>query len=576
MLAHPVAQGTIAYFSMEIALESGIPTYSGGLGVLAGDTLRAAADLGLPMVGVTLLHRQGYFAQRLEADGTQHEDAAAWPVAERLESTEGVCTVEVAGRQVAVRAWRYLIRGVNGARVPVLLLDTDVSGNDPSDRRLTDRLYGGDLRYRLSQEVILGVGGVRMLRALGYTRLARFHMNEGHAALLALELLAEEQAHTGEPVDETIERVKRRCVFTTHTPVPAGHDQFDLDLARGVLGPTRIETLQTLKCCNTVLNMTLVALELSHYVNGVTRRHGEVSRTMFPGYPIGSITNGVHSTTWTAPPFAALYDRYVPDWRRDSFSLRYASSIPLDAIRDAHREAKAELVRTVNDRTPARFDPDRFTLGFARRATAYKRPTLLLRDAARLRRLGASRGSLQVVFSGKAHPQDAEGKRLIREIVACGATLGPEVRLAYLPDYDLDLARRVTAGVDLWLNTPKPPLEASGTSGMKAAHNGVPSLSVLDGWWLEGHVEGITGWAIGSLERGTAAEATDEEDARHLYDALEQTIVPLHGDRPARWANVMRLTIAVNASFFNAHRMLQEYVIQAYQDQDQNQSGPHP
>jgi starch phosphorylase len=571
MLAHPVTQGTIAYFSMEIALENGIPTYSGGLGVLAGDTLRAAADLGLPMVGVTLLHRQGYFAQRLEADGTQREDAAAWSVTEQLEPTNGTCTVDVEGRQVAVRAWRYLIRGVNGARVPVFLLDTDIAGNGPSDRRLTDRLYGGDARYRLSQEVILGAGGVRMLRALGYSRVARYHMNEGHAALLALELLAEEEAQTGEPAHEAVDRVRRRCVFTTHTPVPAGHDQFGLDLARAVLGPSPVDVLHRLKCCDTVVNLTLVALELSHYVNGVTRRHGEVSRTMFPGYPIGSITNGVHSTTWTAPPLAALYDRHIPDWRLDSFSLRYALNIPVDAIRDAHREAKAELVRTVNERTPARFDPERFTLGFARRATAYKRPTLLLRDAARLRRLGASRGPLQVVFAGKAHPQDTEGKSLIREIVAGGSTLGPEVRLAYLPDYDLDLARQVTAGVDLWLNTPKPPLEASGTSGMKAAHNGVPSLSVLDGWWLEGHVEGVTGWAIGSRERGTAAEATDEEDARHLYDALEQTILPLYGDRPARWVDVMRLTIAVNASFFNAHRMLQEYVIHAYQDQP----GPH-
>jgi starch phosphorylase len=571
MLAHPVTQGTIAYFSMEIALENGIPTYSGGLGVLAGDTLRAAADRGLPMVGVTLLHRQGYFAQRLEADGTQREDAATWSVTERLEPTNGVCTVDVEGRQVAVRAWRYLIRGVNGARVPVFLLDTDIAGNGPSDRRLTDRLYGGDPRYRLSQEVILGAGGVRMLRALEYSRVARYHMNEGHAALLALELLAEEEAQTGEPAHEAIERVKRRCVFTTHTPVPAGHDQFGLDLARAVLGPSPVDVLHRLKCCDTVLNLTLVALELSHYVNGVTRRHGEVSRTMFPGYPIGSITNGVHSTTWTAAPFAALYDRHIPDWRRDSFSLRYALNIPLDAIRDAHREAKAELVRTVNAQTPARFDLECFTLGFARRATAYKRPTLLLRDAARLRRLGASRGPLQVVFAGKAHPQDVEGKRLIREIVAGGTTLAPEVRLAYLPDYDLDLARRVTAGVDLWLNTPKPPLEASGTSGMKAAHNGVPSLSVLDGWWLEGHVEGVTGWAIGTRERGTATEATDEEDARHLYDALEQTILPLHEDRPGRWADVMRLTIAVNASFFNAHRMLQEYVIHAYQDHP----GPH-
>jgi starch phosphorylase len=567
-----MTEGVIAYFSMEIALESHIPTYSGGLGVLAGDTLRAAADLEVPMIGVTLLHRQGYFSQRLEADGTQREELATWSVTDRLESREGVCSVEVGGRDVMVRAWRYLIRGVTGATVPVFLLDTDIPGNDPSDRRLTDRLYGGDARYRLCQELILGAGGVRMLRALGYTRVARYHMNEGHAALLALELLAEEEAHTGEPAHEAIERVKQRCVFTTHTPVPAGHDQFDLALAREVLGPSRVQVLQTLRCCDTALNLTLVALELSHYVNGVTRRHGEVSRSMFPGYPIGSITNGVHSTTWTAPPFAALYDRYIPDWRRDSFSLRYALGIPVTAIQSAHREAKAQLVRTVNERTPVHFDPERFTLGFARRTTAYKRPTLLLRDPARLRRLAAARGPLQVVFAGKAHPHDAEGKQLIREIVSRAAQLAPDVRIAYLPDYDLELARQVTAGVDLWLNTPRPPLEASGTSGMKAAHNGVPSLSVLDGWWLDGHVEGVTGWSIG--RRDGASEAADDDDARHLYETLEQTILPLHADRPASWAEVMRLTIALNASFFNAHRMLQEYVIHAYQDQ--NHAGPAP
>jgi len=368
--------------------------------------------------------------------------------------------------------------------------------------------------------------------------------------------------------------VKRQCVFTTHTPVPAGHDQFDLDLVRSVLGPSRVDTLQTLKCCGTALNMTLVALELSHYVNGVTQRHGEVSRSMFPGYPIGSITNGVHSTTWTAPPFAALYDRHIPDWRRDSFSLRYALGIPLDDIRDAHREAKAELVRIVNERTRAHFDPEVFTLGFARRATAYKRPALLLRDPARLRRLAAARGPLQVVFAGKAHPRDTEGKRLIREIVGRGGELAPEVRIAYLPDYDLQLAQRITAGVDLWLNTPKAPFEASGTSGMKAAHNGVPSLSIRDGWWLEGHVEGVTGWAIGSRGPSGSIEATDEDDARNLYAALEETILPLHVDRPARWAEVMRLTIALNASFFNTHRMLQEYVIHAYQEHDPASNAP--
>ena len=564
-------EGVIAYFSMEIALDNHVPTYSGGLGVLAGDTLRAAADLGVPMVGVTLLHRQGHFTQRLEADGTQHEAPVAWSITDWLEPMEGVCSVEIEGRDVMMRAWRFAIHGVTGTMVPVFFLDVDIPSNDPRDRRLTDRLYGGDARYRLCQELILGGGGVRMLRALGYARVVRYHMNEGHAALLALELLAEEEAHSGEPPREAIERVKQRCVFTTHTPVPTGHDQFDLALARAILGPPRVEVLQTLKCCDTSLNLTRVALELSHYVNGVTRRHGEVSRSMFPGYPIGSITNGVHSATWTAPAFAALYDRYIPDWRHDSFKLRYALGIPLDAIQAAHHDAKMQLVRTVNERTPAHFDPELFTMGFARRTTAYKRPTLVLHDPARLRRLAAARGPLQIVFAGKAHPDDAEGKRLIREIVSRGAQLAPDVQIAYLPDYDLELARQVVAGVDLWLNTPKPPLEASGTSGMKAAHNGVPSLSILDGWWLDGHVEGVTGWAIGRRD-DRAQEASDEEDARHLYDALEETILPLHAERPTGWAEVMRHTIAINASFFNAYRMLQEYVIHAYQDP--SQTGP--
>jgi starch phosphorylase len=565
-MAEPRLPHFIAYFSMEVALENHIPTYSGGLGVLAGDTLRSAADLGLPMVGVTLLHRKGYFFQRLDAQGRQHEDPVAWSPDDWLKLAEGACRVAVEGRQVSVRAWRYSIVGISGAVVPVFLLDTDLPENDPYDRRLTDHLYGGDERYRLCQEMILGVGGVRMLRALGYTHVARFHMNEGHSALLALELFAEELKRTPDHREDAIERVKRRCVFTTHTPVPAGHDQFSIELAWRVLGSEEVEALRALGCCENVLNMTLVALHLSHYVNGVTRKHGEVSRSMFPGYPIGSIENGVHSATWTAPSFRALYDRHIPDWRRDYFSLRYASSIPLDAIRQAHREAKQRLVQEVNERTNAGFDQDEFMLGFARRATAYKRPALLFHDPDRLRQIASRHGGLQVVFGGKAHPRDADGKALIERIFHWEKTLKPEVKIAYLANYDLELGALLTAGVDLWLNTPKPPHEASGTSGMKAAHNGVPSLSILDGWWWEGHVEGITGWAIGAREQ-SPSERGEEEDARDLYRALDETILPLYSGDPLGWAEVMRATIALNASFFNTHRMLHEYLIHAYQNQ---------
>jgi starch phosphorylase len=553
----------VAYFSMEVALENHIPTYSGGLGVLAGDTLRSAADLGLPFVGVTLLHRQGYFFQRLDAAGRQHEEPVVWREDDHLESLDATCTVEVEGRSVTVRAWRYRVAGATAFSVPVVLLDTDVPGNDAWDRRLTDHLYGGDERYRLCQEVVLGAGGVRMLRALGYADIARFHMNEGHSSLLALELFAEELQRSPHDRDAAIERTKRRCVFTTHTPVPAGHDRFSFDLALAVLGDARVKTLQALGCCDTELNMTYVALTLSHYVNGVSKRHGEVSHSMFPNYPIGSITNGVHSTTWTAPSFAALYDRHMPGWRNDSFALRYAISIPLDEIRQAHRESKQRLIEAINTVTNAGFDRDVFTVGFARRATAYKRPDLLFHDVERLRDIARRHGGLQLAFAGKAHPRDEAGKALIQHIVQWATDLSPEVRIAYLPNYDLAIAVLLVSGVDVWLNTPRPPHEASGTSGMKAAHNGVPSLSVLDGWWLEGFVEGITGWAIGP-QAGAGVQRTDADDAADLYRTLDAKILALYRQDGEAWSRLMRSTIAFNASFFNTQRMLQQYVAMAY------------
>jgi starch phosphorylase len=566
-MMHDIVQlPTIAYFSMEIALDSRIPTYSGGLGVLAGDTLRSTADLEVPAVGVTLLHRKGYFFQRLNELGRQHEEPVAWVVNDFLELTDGVCQVDIEGRRVSVRAWRYLVPGVTGGEVPVLFLDTDVPDNDPFDRTLTDWLYGGDDRYRLCQEVVLGVGGVRMLRALGYTHIGKFHMNEGHAALLALELFAEELERTPDKRDEAFERVKHMCVFTTHTPVPAGHDQFSPALAQQILTAAQIEALQASGCCHPALNMTFVGLHLSHYVNGVTKRHSEVSRSMFPGYPINSVTNGVHSFTWTTPAFRQLYDRHIPDWRRDSFSLRYALGLPVEAIRQAHQQTKQQLMAEVNRWDNAGFDQDVFTLGFARRATTYKRADLLFHDLDRLRRIAARYGTLQLVFAGKAHPKDEHGKALIQHIIQQGRALRPEVKLAYLPNYDLDLAQLLTGGVDVWLNTPLPPYEASGTSGMKAAHNGVPSLSVLDGWWLEGHVEGVTGWAIGARDDVSTGQH-DEADARSLYQKLDEVILPLYYNEPQQWAEMMRYTIALTASFFNTQRMLTEYIAYAYRGQ---------
>jgi starch phosphorylase len=552
---------------MEVALDPAVPTYAGGLGVLAGDLLRTAADLGVPMIGVSLVHRHGYLKQHLDALGRQTGEPTHWSPEERLILLDPGCQVTLEERPVAVRAWRYDLRGWAGHVVPVLLLDTDVPDNDPDARRFTDELYGGDDRHRLCQEALLGIGGVRMLRALGYRDVRRFHLNEGHSALLALALFGEELALTPGRPNAAIERVKRMCVFTTHTPIPAGHDQFALDLAGKVLGREAIEVLHDLGCCGDRLNMTRVALHLSHWVNGVTRRHGEVSSTMFPGYHVSSITNGVRSETWTSAPFQELFDRHIPDWRRSYFTLRYADSIPREAVAAAHSAAKRMLVDTVNARMRAGFDADAFTIGFARRAAVYKRPLLVFHDAERLRALARRYGPLQLVFGGKAHPRDEAGQGLITTIFEWARALSPDLRVVYMPDYGLQEALLITAGVDLWLNTPRPPLEASGTSGMKAAHNGVPSLSVLDGWWWVGLVPGVTGWAVGPSERGVAPERDDAADAAEIYQRLDSDIIPAWRDA-ARWATIMRSTVAINASFFNTHRMLGEYVMRAYESEE--------
>jgi starch phosphorylase len=559
-------QMTIAYFSMEIGLETGMPTYSGGLGVLAGDTIRAAADLKVPMVAVTLLYRKGYFYQRLDVNGSQMEEPAEWVVSDFLEEMPDRTSVLLESRVVTLRAWKYEVHGAGGYNVPVYFLDTDLPDNSEKDRTITHFLYGGDQQYRLLQEAILGIGGVRMLRALGYDRLERFHMNEGHSGLLTLELLEEEMKKAGRKTvnSQDILTVREKCIFTTHTPVPAGQDQFPMDLVNRVIGFREyFNDMKDIFCCEALLNMTYLGLNLSYYVNGVAKKHGEVSRMMFGGYLIDAITNGVHAATWVAEPFQELYDHYIPGWRQDSFSLRYALSIPKKEIWKAHGQTKKQLIQYVNRETNAGMDADLLTIGFARRTTPYKRGDLLFTDLERLRNISSKIASFQIIYSGKAHPQDQGGKELIKRIFQFKEALKKEIKIAYLENYDMELGKMLTSGVDLWLNTPQPPLEASGTSGMKAALNGVPSLSIMDGWWLEGHIEGITGWAIGD---GALTERTlgPTNDAASLYEKLEQVILPLFYRDQDHFIDVMLHCIALNGSFFNTHRMIQQYVLNAY------------
>lgn len=556
----------ISYFSMEIALEPDIPTYSGGLGILAGDTLRSAADLGVPLVALTLAYRKGYFRQILDQAGNQFEEPQEWSPESQLSAAKLQVMVEIEGRPVIVRAWKYTITGVNGDTIPVYLLDTDLPENSEYDRRLTDSLYGGDQRYRLAQEIVLGFGGFRLIDKLYPGQIETYHMNEGHSALLSLGLLERrlDQSFAGRLKQLDIDGIREMCIFTTHTPVPAGHDQFPRSLAVQVLARDHVALLDEAEAWEgDALNMTYLALRFSGYVNGVAMRHGEVSRGMFPAYDISAITNGVHALTWVSPAFSELFNSYIPDWRTDNNYLRYAISIPLPAVRQAHAEAKTELFEAIGRSFGVELDPKAFTIGFARRASTYKRADLLFEDPERLRKIAREVGPLQLVYGGKAHPHDEGGKNLIRRVVGGSSGLSDVIRTVYVQNYDMRWGQLITSGVDLWLNNPMRPQEASGTSGMKAALNGVPSLSVVDGWWAEGHIEGVTGWSIGSSE---LAEDPSVEIAA-LYDKLEREIVPMFYGRPNRYTEVMRFAIALNGSFFNTQRMVLQYLSNAYKMQ---------
>jgi len=557
----------IAYFSMEIGLKSEIPTYSGGLGVLAGDTIMSAADLELPMVAVTLISKKGYFRQFIDDKGRQTEEAEEWEPSRFMELLSERVTVEIEGRDVYVQAWLYEVRSLTGGVVPVLFLDTDVADNRPDDREITSCLYGGDRAYRLKQEIVLGIGGVRMLRRLGF-EIKKYHMNEGHASLLALELLKEYKRDIEEVWDERlvwdVERVKDLCVFTTHTPVEAGHDKFPYDLVSRILGEPIPHYILKELGGRDHLNMTLLALNLSNYVNGVAKRHGEVSKNMFPGYAIHAITNGVHSYRWTCESFKRLFDRYLPGWANEPELFVRVGRIPDDEIWAAHMDAKKGLIDFVKSETGVSLDPEVLTIGFARRMTAYKRADLLFNDIERLERIG--RGKIQIIYAGKAHPRDDSGKWLIEKIFVIKERLKQSIRMVYLPNYNIDMALRLVSGVDLWLNTPLRPLEASGTSGMKAAHNGVPNFSVLDGWWIEGHIEGFTGWAIGPYpsENTISESCMDSRDAEDLYNKLENIIIPTFYNDRHTWIRIMQNAIGKNAYYFNSHRMMRRYVTEAY------------
>ena len=553
----------VAYFSMEIALDHDISTYSGGLGVLAGDTLRSAADVGLHMVAVTLVSRAGYFYQQIGVDGNQIEIPQFWNPEQRgLRACPAKVSINIEGRTVWIGGWEYKIRGQGGGtELPVILLDTDLPENAPEDRELSLYLYGGDATYRFKQEMILGIGGTRLLQALGF-HINKYHMNEGHSALLTIELLQRyaysyRDLRPGESAFN-LPLVRSKCIFTTHTPVEAGQDKFDYNMVQQVMRDDFIDISELKKLAGEdCLNMTRLALNLSEYINGVAKGHAVVSRQMFPSYRVHAITNGVYSQKWTSPQMAALYDQFLPGWRHEPEQLQRIDQIDEEEILQAHHQAKTILFDLVQKLTGKTLDLSLPTIGFARRMTAYKRPDLLFSDRKRLREI-AKKQPFQLILAGKAHPSDYRGKELISALHRFIQELADDLTIVYLPGYDTQMALSLVSGIDIWLNTPLRPMEASGTSGMKAAFNGVPSLSVLDGWWLEGCQEGVTGWAVGGVEVGNEAE-----DIADLYHKLEHVVLPAYADRK-QWIQLMRGAIGHNASVFNTHRMIRRYASEAY------------
>jgi glycogen phosphorylase len=530
----------VAYFSMEVGLSEHIPTYSGGLGILAGDHIKSAADLNVPLVAVTLLYKRGYFIQSINPMGEQEEIYPYFDPRAFMEPLPFKVTIKIENRDVNVGVWKYNQTGTHG-RVPVYFLDTDLPTNAPEDRLITQFLYGGDQHTRICQEAVLGIGGYQAMKRLERD-ITTYHMNEGHAVFLTLALLKDCNG------DE--EKVREKCIFTTHTPVPAGHDKFAYDVISRVLGPYLPTNIKSL-AGQDVLNTTILALNLSRASNGVSELHGEISRQMFPGFNIGHITNGVHHLSWTGPEFQTLFDAHLPNWRHHPQALSEAVNIPDDDLKRAKSTAKKRLISYINSASAAGFTDEHLTICFARRATAYKRTTLLFTDLEYLFNLSYDR--VQFIFAGKAHPQDQAGKQLIKEIVNTGRQHEKKLRLVFLPNYSIWLAQLMTQGTDVWLNTPRRPREASGTSGMKVCFNGGVNMSVLDGWWREACRNRANGWAIGDDE-----DQTDEEAAADLYQDLDDMVTTYYAN-PKQWMAIMKSSIADVGPVFNTHRMVLEY-----------------
>ena len=548
----------IAYVSMEIALESNIPTYSGGLGVLSGDTIRSASDLEIPMVAICLCYSSGYFYQFFNEYGEQKEKEIQWSFFYEFEKVPKPITMKIEDKNVKVSAWQYNMVGQSGHILPVYLLTTDVVGNEPWMKEMTGSLYDSTSRWnRIVQEMILGIGGMKLLESLGYNNIKTVHLNEGHGSFSTIELYKQ----LGD-----IEKVKEKVAFTTHTPVPAGHDRFKKDLVDKVFVDRFPEEIWKLGNDNGELNMTFLGMALSRYRNGVAKKHGDISRKMFPQYKIDSITNGVHLPFWISKPLRKIFGHKWPNWRANPSILQNAIELDDLDVFDAHIENKFNLISYQKGHNWNLLDEELITIGFARRFATYKRAILPFHDIDRLGKI--CHGNIQFIFAGKAHPKDQMGKDYIKKIHESGEYLydNYEVKVVMMENYNMDLSHMLVSGCDIWLNTPERYREASGTSGMKAALNGVLNLSVQDGWWLEAyHMNKNAGWAIGPDDSNPDDPGVSNDwdiDSKAFYELLEKKVIPSYMDHD-HWVWMQKNAISL-AAYFNTHRMIEEYAEKAY------------
>ena len=541
--------GKIGYFTAEIGLWSDLKTYSGGLGVLAGDHVKSAADAGIPLVGVTLLYREGYGTQQLDNLGNQTETFPNLDPNQHMTKTSIEFSLNLDNTQIKISVWKVEIEGISGHVVPVYFLDTFHEDNTPEHCSLSGRLYGGDDNTRIRQEYILGVGGVKLFDFIDEV-LSGIHLNEGHCTFALLELL--EKGWTRQYLSD-------HTLFTTHTPVPAGHDRFDWDLVRHIIGDKLPQdAIELVKIAGDSENgnrcsMSHLAVGLCTSVNAVSKLNAEVASNMFANRVITPITNGVHHMTWTSDSMSTLFDKFIPGWKENPNLLQNANNLPNHELVKFREQARELLRNRVKNDTGVELFKDRLTIGFARRFATYKRANLVFHDLERLTKIGADK--IQFVFSGKAHPRDNGGKDLIRSIFESASNIESSIPVAFLEDYDMQIGLDMTSGVDIWLNNPIRPMEASGTSGMKAAMNGVPNCSILDGWWPEACIHGKNGWAIGSAED----DRNDIRDANNLYNVIENEVLPVWESGIDNWANIMKSSI-VASSNFTGNRMIQDYL----------------